>query len=240
LVSTNTPASQRERDGEGEKSLRLGTNFRVLCVCGQLPWPARNKKLQFAPQTAATLVDYCARGGGGGAMFIAVWCICATRKIRNTAPVVVNPHLLGCCSSIARFISGALQQPHRLCRRESSSSTGNYPDLAIYNFELRGAYIITPYVERRAHPQSASAPLKGLKCGHGVTMLYTLCSITQFLSPAHQRAGANNNSTRVGLVTGRPALNWIPQQAIFMLCELFRLVGSKMRDCCSVMALNAL
>jgi len=31
-VSTKTPASQRERDGEGEKSLRLGTNFRVLCV----------------------------------------------------------------------------------------------------------------------------------------------------------------------------------------------------------------
>lgn len=122
--------------------------------------------------------DYCARGG---AMFIAVWCICATRKIRNTAPVVVNPHLLGCCSSIARFISRALQQPACLCRRESS--TGNYPDLAIYNFELRGAYIITPYVERRAHPQSAPPPpLKGLKCGHGVTMLYSLCSTKISLS----------------------------------------------------------
>jgi hypothetical protein len=111
-VSTKTPASQRER-WRGRKVAAAGHQFsRAVCVCvGPAALAGEKQKAAICSTNSSYFGGLLCERGGGGAMFIAVRCICATRKIRNTAPVVVNPHLLGCCSSIARFISRALQQP---------------------------------------------------------------------------------------------------------------------------------
>lgn len=109
-VSTKTPASRRER-WRGRKVAAAGHQFSLAVCVGPAALAGEKQKAAICSTNSSYFGGLLCERGGGGAMFIAVRCICATRKIRNTAPVVVNPHLLGCCSSIARFISRALQQP---------------------------------------------------------------------------------------------------------------------------------